>query len=180
MGDVVRTLIAVIAGGLLTYFVQARLDEKRAERERQRDAARREEERDRARASEGAEIRVSRRLVVDELDTLALHYALLATTKRFPLRRHDAQALLFPTEAWEAEKRVLARALPDNQWFMLATFMHSVPRIRAIAIDAEPEAPLQPEMIEQCRRGALLARELHQTLAGVPAPSVNERGDPHD
>jgi type II secretory pathway pseudopilin PulG len=45
------TILAVLAGGVLTYLVQARLDSRRAERERQRDEAAAERERERASGS---------------------------------------------------------------------------------------------------------------------------------
>jgi hypothetical protein len=58
--------------------------------------------------------------------------------------------------------------------------MHTIPRVRAIVLEAEPESGIADPMIERLRNGALMARDLYAAFAGTPAPSVNERGEPAD
>jgi hypothetical protein len=183
------TVFAVIVGGALTYFVQARLDERRAQRERERDeeAAARERERDdeaaarereREQQAEAAEQRVIMRLLLDELDTLALHHAMLAKERRYPMQRGpEAQRFFFPTEVWETYKSTLARRLTVSAWEAITPVMHAAPRTRAIVLEAEPESPIESEVCRLCDV-AILARDLYEALAGTPAPSVNEHGEP--
>jgi hypothetical protein len=181
MLDGLVTLLAVIIGGGVTYIGQTRLDERRGKRERERDeeAAARQQERDRE--ADAAELRVAMRLLLDELDTLALHHAMLATEQRYPIARGpEAQRFFFPTDIWETYKSTFARGLTDSAWEAITPFMHTVPRVRAIVLEAEPESAIEPGMVDRFRTGALMARDLYEALAGTPAPSVNERGEPGD
>jgi hypothetical protein len=167
------TILAVLAGGVLTYLVQARLDSRRAERERQRDEAAAEREREREQAAADAEMRVATRLLLEELDTIALHHALVAKATIYP--RNPPQ---FPTAVWERYKTTFAGRLDDETWQALATFMHTVPQVRTALAEAQTMSTIDPSMEERLRDGALLARDLHATLSGTPAPSVNEKGEP--
>src|SRR4051812_16390678 len=65
--DDVVTLLAVVIGGLLTYVVQWRLDERRGERERERDDAAVARERAREETGARVEFRVAKRLILEEL-----------------------------------------------------------------------------------------------------------------
>jgi hypothetical protein len=178
MPDDLTTLLAVLVGGLLSYVVQARLDERKGLREFDRDQAAAERERERERAVESADLRVATRLLLDEIDTLALHHAMLALERRYPQKlSSERQRYLFPTNVWETYKPALARGFED-EWDALTPFMHTIPRVRAIVLEAEPESAIEAEMVERLRDGALFARELYEALAGTPAPSVNEKGEP--
>ena len=64
MPDEVMTLVAVVVGGFLTYLVQARLDERKGEREFKRDQAAAARERERDEAAMAADLRVATRLVL--------------------------------------------------------------------------------------------------------------------
>lgn len=181
MPDAVTTLVAVLIGGLLSYIVQARLDERKSKREAERDWEAIELETKRKSLAGEMEMRALIRLLLEELDTLALHHAMLAKAAHYPQERGPTGAgLLFPTDAWETDKRAFARGLTDSVWNSLSTFMHTVPRIRAIVAEAEPESAISSALVERFRKGALLASELHMMLSGVPAPSVNEHGEPLD
>ena len=176
--DAIATLAAVIVGGAITYFGQSRLDERRTIREDTRERERADREREREEAADAAELRVAMRLLLDELDTIALHFAMLATEGRYPLKvGPDGQSFLFPTEVWETYKPTLARGVTDSAWEALAPFMHGIPRARAIVAEAEPDSQIEPELIEQFRKTAIAARDLYEGFADEPAPSVNERGE---
>jgi hypothetical protein len=173
----VITLLAVLVGALVTYSVQVKLDEKRAARERERDEKADERARAREREATEAEFAIAKRLMLEELDSLALHHALLAVAGAYPLAR--AMEHMFPTQTWENEKRTLAAGLVDeDHWAGLARFMHTIPRKRALVGSSQPHAPIEPHLIEAFRDGALIARDLHGVLSGRPAPSVTERGEP--
>jgi hypothetical protein len=171
------TLVAVIVGGVLTYLAQARLDESRAKRERERDEEAVERQWQREGEAEAADVRVAMRLLLDELDTLALHHAMLAAERRYPMRRGpEGQRFMFPTDVWDTYKPTLARGFSDSAWEAITPFMHTVPRVRAIVLEAEPESPIEPEFVERLRKGAIFARDLYEALAGTPAPSVTADG----
>jgi hypothetical protein len=56
------------------------------------------------------------RLVLDNLDAIALHYRMLADEGRYPDARNEAEWLLYsPTDAWDANKRTLAAELWDDE-----------------------------------------------------------------
>src|SRR4051794_5666009 len=101
MPDWSITLLAVVIGGLLTYLVQSRLEERKGERERERDEAAAKREREREEAEADAELRVAKRLVLEELDTIALHFGLIVTKGRVPPMETTAGAgFIVPTDAW--------------------------------------------------------------------------------
>ena len=177
MPEPVTTLFAVLVGALVTYSVQVKLDERRGKRERERDEAADERVRAREREAAEAEFAIAKRLMLEELDSLALQHALLASSGAYPLAR--AMEHMFPTDIWEAEKRTLAAGLTnEDHWEGLARFMHTLPRKRTLVASSQPHAPIESHLVEAFRNGALLARDLHGVLSGRPAPSVNERGEP--
>lgn len=156
------TLLAVVAGGLLTYFAQRLLENHRAGLERERDA-------DLA----TAELRVATRLILDELDTIALHYTAFADDGRYPQAQDPAHSgLIFPTDAWEANKRVLAAGLSDEQWDLIAPVMHAAARVRVIILRGAPLEPIPPSTLQELRNGAEIAHNAYVVLAGKPPPSL--------
>jgi hypothetical protein len=167
------TLLAVLVGGVLTYVVQARLDERRAKRERERDRVAAMHEQARREADVGAELRAASRLVLEDLDTIALQLALIVRARRFP---DDPPK--FPTAAWKTYRATFAARFVDEIWEPLAGFMNTLPVLEAILVEAEPGAEVDPTMVERLRASALGARDLHATLSGRPTPSVNEYGEP--
>jgi hypothetical protein len=190
--DGVITVLAVLVGGGLTYLVQARLDERKsgrelkrdqaaADRERERDEAAAERQREREQAAEAADLGVATRLLLEELDTLALHHGMLVKERRYPRKLSlEGRRLLFPTNVWETYKPTLARDFSDSAWDAITPYMHTIPRVRAIVLEAEPEAVIEDSIVEQLRNGAIMARDIYEAFAGTPAPSVNERGEPGD
>lgn len=170
------TLLAVLVGGVLTYLVQARLDERRSDRERERDEAAVDRERERENEAAERELRVAKRLVAEEVETVALHHALLVRDGRYPGTR-EREHVLFPDRTWTTYKPTLALGLDDDVWETLSAYMYSVPRARSHVGSAEPGSPIDPAIVEKLRESALVARELHETLTGKPTPSVNERGE---
>jgi hypothetical protein len=163
---VAGTLLAVVIGGALTYFGQTRLDERRAARDRKRDAD-----------AAAADFRVAKRLMAEELDTLALHHALLVQERRHPVLVGAAK-LFMPLDTWDAYKRALALGLPSADWEALAPFIHAAGRVRLLVAGAEPGTTIDAETLAGVQNGAVLARDLHAMLAGAPAPSVNADGTP--
>jgi hypothetical protein len=190
MWTAITTLAAVFVGGLLSYVAQARLDHRRMDAERTRDAeaSQRERERDeevaqrdreREEAVVAEELRVATRLLLEELDTIGLHHAMLVSERTFPQAQDvEGRRLMFPTDVWEADKRTFARGLSQNQWDALSRFMHTVPRVRAIVLAADPNSAVPPALVESLRNGALFARDAYMMLAGFPAPSVTDHGEP--
>jgi hypothetical protein len=162
MLDSLVTVLAVVVGGVLTYFVQARLDERKSDRERKKEQA-----------AADAESRVAIRLEAEELDMIALHHAIIALGGVYPVTPPD-----FPTTTWEANKRTLAASVDDETWKEVAMFMHGLPHTRTLLSRGEYPAPLPPERLEIVRSGARVARSIHERLVGTPAPSVNESGEP--
>jgi hypothetical protein len=163
---VVSTLLAVVVGGAITYFGQTQLDNRRHKRELEREAEEAE-----------AELRVAKRLMAEEMDTLALHHALLVFDGRYP-KLIGAAEFFLPTITWEAYKRTLALGLSDADWEELAPFMHSAGRVRLIVAGADPGSPVDTDTLGKVRNGAILARDLHDMLEGKPAPSVTADGLP--
>lgn len=173
------TALAVIIGGGITYFGQGRLDARRADRESAREDTRAERELQREEAAAEAELRVAIRLLLEELDTLALHQAMLVEGGIYPKKPSSEGArLMFPTDAWESYKPTLARGLDDSAWKVLMPFMTTIPAVRASVFDAEPKSPIEPAVVERLRDGAQLASELYEILTGKPAPSMTARGEP--
>jgi hypothetical protein len=75
---------------------------------------------------------------------------------------------------------VLARGLSDSAWEAITPFIHTVPRVKAVVLEAEPDAPIPPRFVQRLRSGAVMARDLYEALAGTPAPSVKAQGEPAD
>jgi hypothetical protein len=162
MFDGLVTVLAVLVGGVLTYFVQARLDERRSKREREREQA-----------EADAEMRVVTRLQAEELDMIALHHAIIAQGGVYPSTPPE-----FPTAIWESYKRTIAASLDEKTWNELAMFVHGLPHVRTLLSREAYPTPLPPHRLEIARGGARLARSLHVRLVGTPAPSVNQKGEP--
>jgi hypothetical protein len=158
----VVTLLAVVVGGLLTYLTQWRLDGRRAKREADREQAQAE-----------AELRVAKRLLLEELDTLALQHQLLVNQGHYPQPLSTARgASLFPTEAWEANKRTLAGALSDDEWAALSPVMHTAASSRLIVLEGEPLQPIEPHVRDALTKGVDAASSVYEMLAGQPPPSL--------
>jgi hypothetical protein len=156
------TLLAVFVGGLLTYLAQRLLEDRRADRERKREAD-----------LSATELRVAMRLLLEDLDAIALHYKMLADEGRYPDARDEADArLYFPTEGWHANKRTLAAALSDDEWVALSSTMHAAERSRVVVLRGAPLEPIQPPIRHELQNGGQLAHDLYLTLAGTPPPSV--------
>lgn len=167
------TVLAVFVGGLLTYFTQRLLESRRAENERKRDDRQAEGERERDALSAAAELRVALRLVLDDLDAIALHYKMFAEEGRYPEEPDpENSGLFFPTDAWDAEKRALAAGLSDDQWTAVAAVMHGARRVRVILLRGTPLGPIQPPIVHELRNGEHLACDLYVSLAGTNPPSV--------
>jgi hypothetical protein len=158
----VATLLAVVIGGGITYLTQSRLDDRRASREAARESA-----------AANTELRVAKRLLLEELDTIALHYKSLVDRSQYPQPLSPARGALFlPTTAWEDNKRTLAAALSDDEWGALTPFMHTVSRARVLVLEATPRQPIEADRLIEFENGMELANGLYKMLAGKPAPSL--------
>ena len=156
------TLLAVFIGGLLTFLTQWLIERRRAASERQHDAAR-----------VAVELRIAMRLVLDDLDAIALHYRMLADDGRYPDARDEEESrLYFPTAAWDANKRTLAAELSNEQWGALSGEMHGAAHARVIVLRGNSLAPIQPPIRQVLRDGAQNARELYVSLTGTAPPTV--------
>jgi len=156
------TLLAVFVGGLLSYLTQRALEKGRAARESQRD-------KDQA----ATELRVAIRLVLDDLDVIALHYKMLADDGRYPEQHVEPdRPLYFPTAAWDANKRTLAAELSEEQWSGLSDAMHAADGARLLVLRGVSLAPIQPPIRRVLHDGAQNARQLYISLAGKPPPSA--------
>lgn len=125
---------------------QRERDEEAEIRQHQRDHVAAERDRKREQAAWNVEFQVAKRLVLEELDTIALHYSMLADAGHYPRPQgQTAGQFMFPTTAWEETKRTLAKALPDKLCEAWITVMHPV----AAFVDSSwmpiPSSPSNPK-----------------------------------
>ena len=148
------TLLAVLAGGAVTYIGQLLIE---ARRERSAHEA--------EKRAASAELRTAIRLTMDELETVHLHQQLILDEGRYPSNR-DVIDRLMPTADWETHRGTLARELPDDQWESLARTMTSVASQRAI-IKAGLEGEQIPEaVLIGARNGAALTADIYARIVG--------------
>jgi hypothetical protein len=161
------TLLAVFVGGLLTYLTQRLLEDRRSEVERQRET-------DLA----SAELRVAMRLALDELDSIALHYAMVAERGQYPepQDREHWGCCSRPRPGKPISERSPPDC-PDDQWSEFAVVMHASRRARIVLLRGEPLTPIPPELVRMFQRGAEISKQLYESIAGTTPPSVatNER-----
>jgi hypothetical protein len=156
------TVLAVVVGGLLTYVAQRQLGKEDAERERKR-----------AEVVTAKEMRVAKRLLLDELYTIALQAHLLAKAGVHPVESADqfGDAVL-PTDAWDSEKRTLAENFPDETWYAVAAIMQSIPSVRMQVFHGSPGGPLPSRALTSLKETAEIALAAYQELGGKPGPPL--------
>jgi hypothetical protein len=195
-------LLAVGVGGWVTYLTQRSLDgrrmgnerdrderrasaerardDRRAEAERRRDERRTEVERERDAVLATAEFGVAMRLVLAELDTVVMHYDLVIREGRYPQAYDPARSLLlFPTDAWVANKRTLAAGLPEVQWVTLDATMTGAEITRVLVYRGTPGEPISAYHLHQMQNGRQHAHDVYVSLAGIepPTSTASERAD---
>lgn len=158
------TLLAVVVGGLLSYFVQVRLEGRREQRGRERE-----------RAADDAEMRVAMRLMLEDLDTINSHFEWLVQRGKYSVVTDAVTDFFLPVEAWETNRPTLARGLPDAQWDTLSPFMTTMQAVRHLVMEMEDESPVSEEDLDLFRRHAQKARDLYEMLSGRPAPTAPPR-----
>lgn len=122
--------VLALAGGVLGVYLTARYT-----RETERARLAREADRE-ARAAEGV-----RRLLVDELNALALHLGYIAGQERGPGAVVMATSPFLPTREWGQQKPALAASLRKDVWDGLPPLYHNVEQLRARFV-ARPNDPL--------------------------------------
>jgi hypothetical protein len=146
VGAAVLALIGVVIGALTTGWVTFLLDRRR-ERE---------------------ELRAAMRLVALELGSIAVDLALLAREKSLALIEGPPRTL--STQAWEAERRVLARAISDDLWERIGVFYLNVEGLRKLVEVHVGKFDAGSPTLDRARRHALAANELRQGLGAPPVP----------
>jgi hypothetical protein len=180
--DWLQTLLAVIAGGLLTYFTQRALDVRRAEREHDREQREVERQEQCTQKVAAAELRVAKRLLLEELDTLALQLVMLIEEERYPqpllVERRGARTSSSRPMRERASSARSAEQLDDDQWDAVARYMHTVPGTRALLLGAQPESPIPDARLQELQESALLASDLYPMLGGELPPSIPDLSRP--
>jgi hypothetical protein len=113
-----------------------------------------------------ADVRQARRLVLEELRSVWNHADGLVRTSRFPIALLPPSPRFLPDEQWQANRAILARHLPDNEWDALSPFMDSIPATRAIVEGAPPSAAIPDELRDGFLRTRELAAEVYSFLSG--------------
>lgn len=118
------------------------------------------------RRREQAAMKVARRLVAIEVQTLWMNFHLLldaGTTPTFPFGL-DAADQFLPTESWESHRDVLARGLDDTTWGRIALLTHAASRLRMmLARDTQGRA-LSAEESERYSDLAETAKLVYRSL----------------
>jgi len=133
-----------VAGILGTFFAPAWATRK---------AARRRERRD---------FRTASRLVLDELETIEIHFRLLVEDGRVPTR--DLADGFLPTAAWNEYKAVLAEMLDDNDWAGIPTMMGTIDHHRLLIGDQGAGTQLSQTLLDRANEAADLVHELRERL----------------
>lgn len=154
------TLLAVVAGGAVTYFGQLLIEARRAKTAEAVE-----------RRSAEAELRTAKRLTMDELETIHLHQQLILNEGRYPSNR-DVLDRLLPTSDWETYRGVLARELEDDHWASLARMMHSVASQRATVAGGTEGGRISDDVREGLRSGAELSADIYTQIVGRPPLSA--------
>jgi hypothetical protein len=111
-----------------------------------------------------ADVRQARRLVVEELRSVWNHATGLVE-RGYPTGL-PSTLMFFPDEQWRANRAVLARHLPDNEWDALSPFMDSIPATRAIVLGAPAGVPMTPANRERFAETAEIAADIYSRLSG--------------
>jgi hypothetical protein len=168
----VTTLLAVGVGGLVTYVVQVRLEDRRIAAAERAEQAKVEREAAAEQLRIEKEMRVANRLLLEELDTLVVHHQLLLEAKTVPDWTVEDNGVRFlSTEVWQSYQPILAREIADDVWDVLATYMNTVPRLRAMLRLRGPRQDLDAELAH-IERSLELATDAYLQLAGELPPSL--------
>jgi hypothetical protein len=101
------------------------------------------------RRREKREFRRASRLVASELMAIALNSGFLVESGIAPDFEPEAQAGFLPMRDWIEHRAVLASALDDNTWGLIAAIYGGVENLRfVVLVDMEPGAPLRKKTIE--------------------------------
>lgn len=137
--DVLLTALVGLAGILAAFFAPTWTDRRIARRR------------------EAQDLLQARRLVAQELETLAIQLRTVARQGRAFL---PELADFFETDEWEAHKATLARSLDGTQWRALASVYGQIASLRsalALSGEHEPGEQLNTVLREAVRVGARLA-----------------------
>jgi hypothetical protein len=155
VAEVAFGLVGVIIGGLITAAANWQIERRREARE----AAQRERN-----------ARTARRLIGDEIDTLAGAYAEFAGRGRMPEKPYEVQ-YFFPREQWERYKETLASSIEDEVlWHGLVTFYFNVLGVREIFRNLELGAPLSSDQIDFLAANSREANDVLALLRAPPSP----------
>jgi hypothetical protein len=143
-------LLGVIVGGLVTGGVNYIMERRR----------------------ERAELRQAKRLVADELLTVATQYSIMVEDRETPKKWSPSWANLLPSTSWEQHKATLARGLSDKDWADLPGFYSIVEAYRSSLLGGGPEQPIADEQLRQLDAELDSAARLYSILTGTLAVSV--------
>jgi hypothetical protein len=117
------------------------------------------------RRNEQAEYRQARRLVATELGRLAQDLGVVVRVRR--LQTLDG---FFETHVWNAEQRVLARRLSDQDWEKIAVVFENVEGLRQL-LGLNLGTTIPQSVVDRARRLCIGANESRVVL-GAPAVPV--------
>jgi hypothetical protein len=146
--------IGVITGAVLTTAKDVVVENIRGNRERDRHAE-----------SLAREVRTARRLIADEVDTLARNFETLIRLKRTPKQPLSAMPHFLPVDEWERQNNVLARVVDDDTWSELVALYHNTRSLRARLTIDPLETPLKKEDLDRLVEMASDTKTLQKTLA---------------
>jgi hypothetical protein len=155
--DAVAFVLGALLVGLIALGRELLVDRRRWKREE---------------AAYGRVTRAARRLVADELDTVANHLALMLRRDMWPVSEVMERARFLPNAEWERRKERLAEAVNDeNTWVVLASFQYTLGQLRARALGEPGAKRLEPTERERVQTMYDQAKVLHGVLADdIPLP----------
>jgi hypothetical protein len=112
---------------------------------------------------------LAKRLVAEELQTIAMHLDLLIQNGLTPPIENTERRLKFmPTTAWEANKETLAGkgVLSDDDWQSTAALFHAVANLRVVILDEPPGTKPGPTALQGIREQRILVGSLYETFLG--------------
>jgi hypothetical protein len=118
---------------------------------------------------EQAAIFKAKRLVGEELQTIAMHLELLTENGVTPpIERGERRVQFLPTSTWEANKETVATkgVLGDDDWVATAALFHTVAGLRMVILDEPPGTQLNSTIRERISEQRALVGSIYQTFSG--------------
>jgi hypothetical protein len=122
---------------------------------------------------------LAKRLVAEELQTIATHLELLITDGVTPpIESAERRMRFMPTSMWEANKQTLAakNVMSDDDWLGTAALLHAVDSFRMVILEEPPGTQLSPQLQGRVREQRGLVGDTYETLRGRRLPWEESAG----